>query len=347
MLKIFHLENSNEWDEIVKSFKDCDVYYLNGYAAPFAMHGDGEPLLFYYQDNNLRAINIVMKRDIASDENFVGKLPQNRYFDLVTPYGYGGWLIEGGGSKQELFREYEKWCVENNIVSEFVRYNPVICNHSQSEEYYEQIRLGETVAIDLSSAETVWANFTSKNRNVIRKAEKSGVTIKSRTDGDIYKVFQTIYEETMNRDHADKYYYFEPEFYTALYSKLKDSVCVYYAENVEGEIIAASIIMQWNGKLHYHLSGSKTQYRNLAPTNLLLYKVAVWGAEHNCKIFHLGGGVGAKQDNLFHFKRAFYKGDLLGYYIGKKIFNSDAYQYLISLRNDLDENTNFFPKYRG
>ncbi len=46
MLKIFHLENSNEWNEIVKSFKDCDDYYLNGYAAPFAMHGYGELLLF-------------------------------------------------------------------------------------------------------------------------------------------------------------------------------------------------------------------------------------------------------------------------------------------------------------
>lgn len=43
----------------------------------------------------MRGINVVMKRDIAADPHFAGSLPADTYFDFATPYGYGGWLLEG------------------------------------------------------------------------------------------------------------------------------------------------------------------------------------------------------------------------------------------------------------
>ena len=74
MLKVLAIKQSKKWDKIVKTFKDYDVYYLSGYVKAFQIHGDGEPLLFYYEDGNCRGINVVMKRDISFDIHFKGIL---------------------------------------------------------------------------------------------------------------------------------------------------------------------------------------------------------------------------------------------------------------------------------
>ena len=52
MLSTYTLEDSDTWDKIVKSFKDYDVYWLSGYVKAFKIHGDGEPLLFFYEKGN-------------------------------------------------------------------------------------------------------------------------------------------------------------------------------------------------------------------------------------------------------------------------------------------------------
>ena len=344
MLEVLTIEQSTNWDEIVRTFKDYDVYYLSGYVKAFQIHGDGEPLLFYYEDSNCRGINVVMKRDIASDVHFKGILEPNKYFDFATPYGYGGWLIEGEHT-QELFNEYEKWCFEHNIVSEFVRYHPVLKNHIYSEKAYEVIPLGETVAIDTTDKELIWANFNPKNRNVIRKAINSDIEIKHGYSEELFDTFMSIYNGTMDKDNADSYYYFKKEFYDSVRNDLKDNATVFYAE-LNGKIVAASIMIFANGRLNYHLSGSLKEYQNLAPSNLMLWKAAEWGNENGCSTFHLGGGVGSAEDNLFKFKRAFYRGDLFRFHIGKKVFNLELYSSFVGIRNEIS-NPGFFPKYRG
>ena len=95
MLSIISINESNKWDEVVKSFNNYDIYYISSYVKAFQIHGDGDPILFYYKDKYIRAINVAMKRDIGKDSKFNGKIPLNTYFDLSTPYGYGGFLIEG------------------------------------------------------------------------------------------------------------------------------------------------------------------------------------------------------------------------------------------------------------
>lgn len=70
MMDVYTLEQSEHWDAVVRSFKEYDVYWLSGYVKAFQIHGDGEPLLFHYEENETRGINVVMKRDVAKDERF-------------------------------------------------------------------------------------------------------------------------------------------------------------------------------------------------------------------------------------------------------------------------------------
>ncbi|NMB96958.1 MAG: GNAT family N-acetyltransferase [Clostridiaceae bacterium] len=352
MQTVISIEDSEKWDNIVRSFKGYDVYYLSGYVKAFQIHGDGEPVLFYYETEDMRAINAVMKRDISHNINFASKLNEEEYFDLITPYGYGGYIIEGNINDSNiglLNTAYSAYCIENNIISEYVRFHPILNNKEKMTSIYHIVDVGKTISIDLTSPELIWNNFSSKNRNMIRKAQKSGVRVYWGRSPELFEHFIEMYKSTMLKNAADEYYYFERPFFNSILYDLKNCSLIFYAM-FNNEIIAMSIILFTNQKMHYHLSASNRLYQKLAPTNLLLYEAACWGFANNFKTFHLGGGLHSREDSLYKFKRAFNKNSVNIYAIGKKCFNQDIYNWLVSIRSkekDFDDKTSFFPLYRA
>ena len=344
MLTVYTIEQANQWDLIVRSFREYDTYWLSGYVKAFQLHGDGEPLLLYFESDETRGINVVMKRDIAANKHFAGRISDKSYYDFATPYGYGGWIIEGS-EKVELFAAYETWCLQNGIISEFVRFHPMLKNHKDCRGFYEVEQLGEVVHMDLSSPELIWENLMSQNRNKIRKAVKNGVKIYNCQTPEIYETFRHLYVRTMDKVHAEEYYYFGIDFYKSILNDLPDNAQVFYAAKDE-IVIAASIVLMANSQMNYHFSGSLQEYNWLAPTNLLLYEIALWGHAHGYKALYLGGGVGSKADSLLAFKRSFFKKELDRFFVGKKIFDKAKYDELLSLRTDKVDN-GFFPEYRA
>lgn len=344
MLTVYGIEQSKKWDEVVRSFNDYDVYWMSGYVKAFQVHGDGDPLLLYYEGNNTRGINVVMKRDIAHDKHFTDSLQQGQYYDFASPYGYGGWIIEGD-NVSKLDVEYQEYCRQNSIVSEFVRFHPMLQNQKAVESIYDVIPLGETVAMKLQPEECIWENIISKNRNVIRKAEKNGVTVQHGLSKELLETFREIYNATMDKDGAELYYYFGEEFYGSILTDLKDNAQLFYA-TIEDKIIAAAIIIFANGRMNYHLSGSVREYSSLAPSNLMLFEAAKWGSSNGYRTFYLGGGVGSGEDSLFKFKRAFFRGELHRFHIGRKVMIPEVYDKLVEMRTDLSE-SGFFPRYRA
>ncbi len=343
MIQIFNISQAKEWDELVRSFANYDVYYLSGYVKAFQIHGDGEPQLFYYNENGLRGIYVYMKRNTTIEG----------VYDSITPYGYGGFLLEGDDSDENmnaLWKAYVEKMKSENIVDNFVRYHPVLANAVPMKACSDVIDLGKTVSMDLTSEEVIWKNIHSKNRNMIRKAEKNGIVIKHGQGLELFDDFIKIYNATMDKDNAEPYYYFKPEFYKSIHEDLKDNYEIFWAE-YDDKIISMSIMIYANGRLNYHLSGSDLQYRNLAPSNLLLYKAAVWGMEKGMKTFHLGGGVGSGEDNLYKFKIAFNRFSDCQFSIAKHIFDNEKYDELVAERASrdagFDKESKFFPLYRS
>ena len=350
MLSIITLDESDKWDSIVKSFRNYDVYYLSGYTKAFKLHGDGEPTLIYYHDEEIRAINVVMIRDIAEDKNFKDKIKSHSLFDITTPYGYGGFIIEGilnDNSLKKINKEYSDYCRSKNIISEFARFHPVLENSKMNSEIYEVIDLGKTITMNLISKEQIWNDLSSKNRNVIRKAIKTGVEIYWGRSPELIDEFIPLYNTTMNKDDATDYYYFKKEFYKSVLEDLRYNSLIFYAL-YDQKIISMSMILFGNDNMHYHLSASDREYQSLAATNLLLYEAACWGCENGYKSFHLGGGLGSNEDSLFKFKKAFNKNSETYFSIGRKIFDQEKYYELIKIRdiNYDDSNSTFFPQYR-
>lgn len=348
MIREICLNNWEEWDSIVKSFHDYDVYYLSGYVKAFRLNGDGEPVLLYFEGDGVRAINVVMKRDIGLFEKLSSVLEQGKYYDIVTPYGYGGFLLEGSYTDR-MHDEYVQYCEDNHIVCEFVRFHPLLKNHQNVEGLYHQTRLGSTVTMYTETPEIIWQNLTSKNRNMVRKAQKSGLQVYWARDIDLIDDFMEVYNATMDKDNAETYYYFQKEFYESILMDLKQHALWFYAKK-DSEIASIAIFLFANGRMHYHLSASRKEYQSLAPTNLLLYEAAVWASHNGYRFLHLGGGLGSGNDSLYSFKKAFNRKSDTCFYIGKRIFDNEMYEYFVNERKkdkSFEQESHYFPLYRA
>lgn len=343
MIQVISSTHQEEWNRIVDSFSNADVYYLNGYVRAFEIHGDGVAHLLYYSEDDIRAIYVFMLRPTAIDG----------VFDTITPYGYGGVLFDHIPTVEQVqtfWQEYSRKMRELSVVDNFVRYHPILQNAEPMKAVTNVIDLGHTIAIHLNSEEEIWNNFSPKNKNKIRKAEKNGVVIRHGHDISLIDPFINIYNATMQKDDADDYYYFSREFYESIFHDLEGHFEMFYA--LIGEQIVAMSIMLFSGtQMHYHLSGSLTEFRNVAPTNLLLYKASMWGLEQGFHTLHLGGGLGSAEDSLYEFKKGFNRQSDYTFAIGKDIFDQKLYNDLIKERQSRDEgfdgNSSFFPAYRA
>lgn len=307
-------------------------------------------MLIDYIDDECHFCYVAMKSDIASFQKFHNSLDKGKYFDLETPYGYGGPLTDNehiSDNSQKLFlSELTEYCINVGIISQFVRFHPLLANHNLVPAAIETRYMRDTIFMDTSSPELIMSNMDSKNRNMVRKAQKNGVQI-AKTSINDYLDFLSMYEETMARDNADEYYTFHKDYFNQQ-KALENNAIIFYA-SIEGKPIAGSIIYFNDRFAHYHLSGSRSEYRQYAPSNLLLYEVACWASEKGIKQFHLGGGM-APDDSLFGFKKQFNKNGRLPFVVGRTIFNHEQYNKLLSLRKEsdptFDTNNNRLIQYR-
>ncbi len=347
--KIIDFSEKEKWKKIVK---DKDIYYQWEYVDAFFYNGDGEPFLAYAKDGNNYIFNVYFKRDIADYKQLKNEISKNTFFDISTPYGYGGVDIIGEQDNKLLeyfFDKFENYCKENNIISEFLRLNPLSDNYRfYKNTDYEIVNISKTVYIKLKSEEQIWADMESKCRNKIRKAEKNGLIVKSGFDKKMFEEFIKVYVETMKRDNADEYYFFNNEFYESIYKNLKNNATI-YTTYLNDMAVNSILVMYCGENAHYHLSGTISDYMRLGANNLTLYKIALDMQKKGYKKFHLGGGYGGDQSPLLTFKKAFNKDGLLDFYVGKKIFDKEKYETLVDIRmkeKDFDVNSNFFPLYR-
>lgn len=347
---VIDFNNKELWEKIVK---DKEIYYFWQYVDAFYKNGDGVPFLAYAKNDNNYVFNVYFKRDISNDKNLEGKIEKNLFFDISSPYGYGGIDVVGEEDPELInyyFSEFKKYCKKNNIISEFVRLNPLSDNYKfYSNLNYELIQLSKTVYINLEDEEKIWTNMESNCRNKIRKAQKYNLAIKTGFDEQMFQEFIYIYKETMARDSATDYYYFNKDFFDSIYENLKNNAIIYTVYFEDKPI--NSILVIYNGKnCHYHLSGTLTEYMKLAANNLSLYEIAKDFCQKGYKKFHLGGGYGGDASPLLKFKKSFNKDGELDFYIAKMIFNQELYDKLVSIReNDenFDKNSNYFPLYRS
>ena len=340
----FGIEDQKKWDEVVRSFPDYDVFYLSNYSRAFMMESpkNGVPVLLLYEDGDDRAINVVLRRDVAQDGKLSGKLEEGRYFDLITPYGYGGfWGSVSDWDK--LNKTYTEYCVSRHYVCEFVRFELFTDYHRHYDGEVETRTHNVVRSLDMPIDE-MWMDFKQKVRKNVKKANQHNLEIIIENTDEHLDDFLRIYYSTMDRTDAEGEYYFSRQFYQDL-NRMRDNV-MYFHVVYEGKIISTELVIYGAENCYSYLGGTDREYFDVRPNDFLKFEVIKWAKEKGLKNFVLGGGYGA-DDGIFQYKLCLAPHGEQDFYIGRKIFDRESYDKLVSLRQGDNLNERFFPLYRS
>lgn len=342
--KILGKNEIGDWYGYYENLAKKGVYHNPDYIRWVSGHFNGEPeLLLFIEDNNYIYYPYIKRRigDLPdfSDSNYTG------YFDIISSWYYGGPLLKKEDDRiiQDFIDRFSRFRKENNIISEFIRYDPNLKNYDVVDDLSPDFNR-RTVYVDLTnSEETIWDEFEKRNRTSIRKAEKEGVEIEeSTTDTNIEK-FTEIYLEEMGRKDADEHYYFDADEFKNILKKLKEKFRLFITR-YEGKFVGGGIVMRENGIAHDYLRATLQDYWDYYPNNLLLYEELIWCRQNGDKVFDLQGG----RPGVFNFKKAFSpeRGE---FYISKHVHNKSMYRTLLdeAAKMGIDTSKDFFPEYRA
>ena len=346
MLSIISINEQDKWDSIVKSFENYDVFYLSSYAKAFQLTKAGIPLLLYYSDCSSRAINVIMKRDIATAACFNGKIPTNKFFDISSPYGYGGFLIEGDRQAGEIEKSYNVFCQSNGIISEFVRFQLFnnYQNHFQGTVESKMSNVVRTLDLPLDE---IQREFEHKVRKNIKRAENSKLNVICDSAGKYLDQFLEIYHNTMRRTGAAESFFFPLEFFDRI--NQMNGNYIYFHAMLDKQIISTELVLFGKENCYSFLGGTNQDFFHFRPNDYLKYHIILWAKKMLLKRFILGGGYG-EDDGIFKYKKSFAPNGIKPFFTGKKIFDQDAYNYLVSLRSSeasFKPESNYFPLYRS
>jgi len=290
------------------SIKFPDIYFTPEYGLACEYSDNAEWECCVYQD----LIYVYLKKPIEHNNN--------TYYNLITPYGYSGYFYSLKKTYQDflpLFREKAK---ERNYISEILRQNPYI--NIQINDY--ELLTSKTIyTINISNFDDYYKNMlTKKKRNMFNKALKENLKFKIRSlcDGILNEKFIKLYTFTMNKVNANKYYYFNDNYYKSL-EKIQNA---YLSEILDhnDNTIGCAIIFIYDKYIHYHLSCNDNSMNCI--TDFLLINIV--------KEFGIGKkiilGCGLKDDDeLSKFKGPLCN-ETLRYNIYKNIINQDIYNEL-------------------
>jgi len=104
----------------------------------------------------------------------------------------------------KFYSIFKSYCQLNNIVSEFVRFNPFLENSAYAPAEVAIQKWNDTVTIDISQdEEMIWKAMSSERRNRIRKAINNNITIIEDDNLKNLDEYCNIYYHTMNNVNAN------------------------------------------------------------------------------------------------------------------------------------------------
>lgn len=339
------LSKIKSYKTLLQEFWSNNTYYTYEYIKYYENSTDELRYFLLTEDGIPAVIMPFYIRKIQGTEH---------YKDIITPYGYGGPLCKDCSNSNLLTKFWEladQWYQENNVVSEFVRFN-LDGNHKEYTGELTETLVNIRGAVK-ESDEAQWTAFSTKVRNNYRKAEKHNLSFnivvgKNITD-DFITEFHAVYIETMERNNAKDIYFFSKQYFESIIYSNPDNfaIAVSYKENVA---VSVELIIINATTLYAFLGGTRAQYFECRPNDFLRVEILKWAVKKEKKFYVLGGGQ-KDNDGLYKSKKVFFpKDEDVIFYTGRKIINKEVYNLLSEIAPTTEENEatyDYFPAYRN
>lgn len=327
------------WSSYVSKAYKYDFYHTWDYHE---IAKKGEPLLFVYEEEDIFIAFPFLKRQI----------PNTEFCDLHSVYGYTGPIsnVEFGELSEEFIYQFQnalqQFLIEEKCVSVFAKFHPFLNQIRALEKMGGVFDNGKTVIIDLKQPlDSQHKKYRISTYKCIKKARELGFTSRLMVDRKEIKLFTELYNKSMDRIGATNAYKFDELYFT----KLLDSdqcnaklLLIFY----EGNVVCGSVTTFTSGIIQAHLLATDSNYLKYSPAKFLIEEICLLGRKYGMEYFHLGGGLGHKDNSLLDWKLGFT--DLvLPHKSWRYVVNESAYNQLVEQSgNDMNAEIDFFPLYR-
>ena len=154
-----------------------DIYFTPEYYELYEKNVDGKAQYFVFKYNG----EVALYPFLINSVNELGYNLNNEYYDIQGAYGYNGVIFSSYNIefRRKFFDAFNKYCKGNNIIAEFMRFHPLLNNYKFSNSFMEIIKDRYIVFLNLKKGyNLIWKDdYSSKNRNMIRKAHKSDIKL--------------------------------------------------------------------------------------------------------------------------------------------------------------------------
>jgi serine/alanine adding enzyme len=254
-LKVFE-SPGKEWDEFASRHTDL-IFYQSIWSRVLKEGLGGQPLYFYLKDGE----------EIVA--GLPGVLLSFKIFKVLyasIPYGH----LIGRKSYYSVFLQLlEKEFGTKGIDQ--VRLTESPFSDSYSPESFKPIPAKCTL-LDLRGydKEKIWEGYKKNIRRDIRKAQKSGVTVRRGDSREAVPLFYKLYLASMERNRAMAKY--PLRWFEAVYEEMVESgLGAFLFAELEHEVIAGAVFIKSSTSTHYFHNGSKYEFLKFCPNELLIH----------------------------------------------------------------------------
>ncbi len=310
-LEIKEIENKERWDGFITS---CTQHsFLHSWAWGELNHGLGDKVwrLGIYKNEELIAAAMVVKVH-ARRGNF-----------LFVPHGPVFAQSEHGNFKSQITSNKQisnyKFQILKTVTdyfiqlgksenTSFIRVSPLLKDTEENREIFEELgyrsapiymHAETTWTIDLSKSEDgLMAEMRKNTRNLVRRAKKEGVEVKSGTSDDLIKDFLKLYNETA---HKHGFTPFSEKFIRAQINHFGEEGIGIYIGYYNDTPVASAIIVFYGHSAYYHHGANTTneKYKKIPASHLVQWS-AITDAKNKGKQYYNFWGIAKDEENKSH-----------------------------------------------
>ena len=326
-----------------------DINFNAKYLTSYEKVDGGKLKTFSFSCSIGKAFVHYIKRPLEIFTGYEG------YYDIITPYGYGGQIIaecEDGCESRliSLFNDaFLQHCRQEKIISYFARFNPFAENAEPFRDFFDELLpVRKVVAMDLTK-DTITEEVTKKCMTDYRASIARGTKVEICSTRDQIDDFIALYYSDMESKNAQDYYFFPQEYFEYIFNAFPDNM-VLFSANAEGRVIAYSISIVYGDIAYYHLACRNEGFNYYKANYAITISAAEYARSKGCKLYVLGGGLSSdEKDSLYKFKKNFSVSEPRSFYIGKKVLDEQVYEDLcgyVEKSQGKKLSQEFFPAYR-
>jgi hypothetical protein len=293
-----------DYDNFVRSIPTTLFYASLGYRNLLKNFLAAENYYFIARNEGGRIVGVL--------PSFIKEVPGKGSVANSLPFygSHGGVIAENsqGEISGALLTHFRKFVEERGCISSTVISSPFDSDLSQYEACtgftVSDSRIGQMTPLPSAGEDpraAVMHALHHKTRNMVRKAEKLGITVTSDPQLGGFEFLKQTHEKNMVEIGGMA----KPaRFFDLVEKEFKcDTDYRLYMAWLEGVPVAALLLFYFNGTVEYFTPVIVKEYRSSQPLSLLIYHAMADGVVSGFKWWNWGG-TWLTQDGVYQFKRS-------------------------------------------